>query len=247
MAKRVPVSCLKGFAAALALLALASPAWAGPPYLSDDPQPTDFGHYEIYAFGLGTSGVNGMEGEAGIDFNYGAAPDLQLTAVVPMAYDGEGHKGLGNIELAAKYRFLHQDEDGIDLSVFPRAFLPSASRDVGDQHASFLLPLWAEKDFGAWSLFGGGGCVLNRSGDDRNFCLGGMALTRTVTSDLHLGLEVFRQTADAVDSKASTLLGAGLTYDLSEHYHLLAYWGPSLQNVQQTGRSDWYSALLFTF
>lgn len=231
----------------MAMSWLVLPAEAGPPYLSDDPEPTDYQHFEIYAFGLGTSGTGGTEGETGIDFNYGGAPDLQLTAVVPMAYDGDGHRGLGNIELAAKYRFLHQDEDGIDLSVFPRVFLPSASHNVGDQHAALLLPLWAEKDFGPWSLFGGGGCVFNRSGDDRNFCLGGAAITRAITSDLRLGLELFHQSADAVDGKASTMLGGGLTYDLSEHYHFLAYWGPGLQNVRATGRSDWYTALLFTF
>jgi hypothetical protein len=228
-------------------LALTPPAWAGPPYLSDDPEPTDYQHFEIYAFGLGTSGAGGTEGEAGIDFNYGGAPDLQLTAVIPMAYDADGHRGLGNIELAAKYRFLHQDGDGIDLSVFPRAFLPSASRNVGDQHAALFLPLWAEKDFGPWSLFGGGGCEFNRSGDDRNFCQVGAAITRAVTGELRLGLELFHQSADAVDSKASTMLGAGLTYDISQHYHFLAYWGPGLQNTRETGRSDWYTALLFTF
>src|ERR1700744_5193170 len=113
MTKRFTALSWKGLCPSLVLFVLASPALAGPPYLSDDPEPTDYQHFEIYAFGLGTSGIGGTEGETGIDFNYGGAPDLQLTAVVPMAYDGEGHRGLGNIELAAKYRFLHQDEDGI--------------------------------------------------------------------------------------------------------------------------------------
>ncbi len=78
------------------------PALAGPPYLSDDPEPTDYGHFEIYAFGLGSESDSGWAGESGIDFNYGGAPDLQLTAVVPLAYDEQGHAGLGNVELAAK-------------------------------------------------------------------------------------------------------------------------------------------------
>lgn len=223
-----------------------SATWAGPPYLSDDPEPTDYRHYEIYAFGLGGWSNHIMSGETGIDFNYGGAPDLQLTAVLPLAYDGLGHRGLGNVELAAKYRFLHQDTDGWDVSIFPRIFLPSASHDVGDQHAALLVPLWAEKDFGSWSLFGGGGCVFNRSSDDRNYCLEGIALTRAITSDLRLGVEVFHQSADALGARASTSLGAGLTYDINAHYHLLAYWGPGLQNVRETAGADWYSALLFT-
>lgn len=232
----VIVSCLTGTA-----------AWAGPPYLSDDPQPTDYGHFEIYTFGNGEWSNGSMSGATGIDFNYGGAPDLQLTAVAPLAYDDHGQSGLGNIELAAKYRFLHQNTDGWDVSVFPRIFLPSASHNAGDQHASLLLPLWAQKDFGPWSLFGGGGCVLNRSGDDRNYCLAGAAITRAIIDDLRLGIEIFHQSADALDAKASTSLGAGLTYDINAHYHLLAYWGPGLQNVRETARSNWYSALLFTF
>src|SRR6185437_11979673 len=56
-------------------------AAAGPPFTTDDPEPTDTGHYEIYLFAQGMSGHSGSNGEGGIDFNYGAAPDLQLTAV----------------------------------------------------------------------------------------------------------------------------------------------------------------------
>jgi hypothetical protein len=37
-----------GFAITAALLSL--PALAGPPYITDDPEPTDTGHYEIYFF-----------------------------------------------------------------------------------------------------------------------------------------------------------------------------------------------------
>jgi len=229
------------------LLALIRPALAGPPYLSDDPEPTDYEHFEIYTFGLGTRADAGWAGETGIDFNYGGAPDLQLTAVLPLAYDEAGHTGLGNVELAAKYRFLHQDDDGIDLSVFPRVFLPSASKTVGDQHAALLIPFWAEKDFGKWGIFGGGGCEINRGDDGQDFCLGGIAITREVVEGLRLGLEIFHQGADSNHGRVTTSLGGGVTYDLTANYHLLAYWGPNLQNIHETGQSNFYTALLFTF
>jgi hypothetical protein len=83
------------------------PPGRGPPYLSDDPEPTDYKHFEIYAFSNGTVTRDGTSGEGGIGFNYGGAPNLQLTATVPVAYDiaaaGAAVGGLGNIELAAKY------------------------------------------------------------------------------------------------------------------------------------------------
>jgi hypothetical protein len=71
----------------LLLAAGVGPAMAGPPYQSDDPQPTDFGHFEIYTFDKGTFGRSGSSSASGLDFNYGAAPDLQLTAAVPFGYD----------------------------------------------------------------------------------------------------------------------------------------------------------------
>src|SRR5882757_9218919 len=117
------------------LALLAEPAFAGPPYVSDDPQPTDYKHFEIYTFTNGTTTRDGTAGQSGIDFNYGAAPDLQLTATLPAGFDrpvrGGTNIGLSNIELAAKYRFLHQDAFGLDVSVFPRIFLPAGPNGVG--------------------------------------------------------------------------------------------------------------------
>src|ERR1700728_3780972 len=63
------------------------PALAGPPYLTDDPEPTDYKHFEIYTFSQGMATPDGIAGEGGIDFNYGGAPNLQLTATVPAAYN----------------------------------------------------------------------------------------------------------------------------------------------------------------
>jgi hypothetical protein len=123
-----------------ATLALLRPAFAGPPFVSDDPEPTDYKHFEIYTFNNGTAARDGIGGESEIDFNYGAAPDLQLTATVPAGFDrptgGRTSFGLSNVELAAKYRFLHQDSFGLDVSVFPRVFLPSGSGAVGNGTAS---------------------------------------------------------------------------------------------------------------
>jgi hypothetical protein len=127
---------LRTAALLLALLLPSHIASAGPPYLTDDPEPTDYEHFEIYAFALRTSSKGGTAGESGVDFNYGDAPDLQLTAVVPLALNERGRTGFGNVELAAKYRFLHQDGDGFDVSIFPRVFLPSGSSVVGDDHAA---------------------------------------------------------------------------------------------------------------
>jgi Putative MetA-pathway of phenol degradation len=233
------------------LLLESAPAFAGPPYITDDPEPTDYQHFEIYTFADGTSTHDGRDGETGIDFNYGGAEDLQLTAVVPLAYEpprGQGTvAGVGNIELAAKYRFLREEDFGWDVSAFPRLFLPSLSTKVGDRHASFLLPLWAEKDFGNWATFGGGGCALNNGDGAKNYCLAGWTITRKVLPDLAVGAEIYHQTADTRGGDATTGLGLGIVYDVSENYHLMVSYGPGIQNAPQTDRYAWYAAVLTTF
>ena len=37
-----------------AFLFLSSPASAGPPFITDDPEPTDYQHWELYVFSQGT-------------------------------------------------------------------------------------------------------------------------------------------------------------------------------------------------
>jgi hypothetical protein len=232
-------------------LAAVARAAAGPPYLTDDPEPTDYQHFEIYAFTEGLSAQGGTSGQSGIDFNYGGAPNLQLTATVPSDYalpaDGPATAGPGNVELAAKYRFLTQQNFGLDVAVFPRVILPSLSTNIGEPHASFLLPVWIEKDWGKWSAFGGGGCEFNRGGDSQNFCETGLVITNQVQKDLQVGLEIFHQTADTIGGQDTTSLGAGVRYDLGDHLHLLGYLGRGIQNANETDRLNWYTSVLFTF
>ncbi|MBV9045241.1 MAG: transporter [Alphaproteobacteria bacterium] len=236
---------------ALFAVLIATPVYAGPPYVTDDPEPTPEGGFEVYGFAGGTVTQDGSGGAAGIDFNYGGAKDLQLTFVLPLAFDrprgGPNVTGFGEIELAAKYKFLHQDDFGVDVAFFPRLFLPTASDPaLGDNHPALFLPLFVEKDFGDWSVFGGGGCTINRGSASHDFCEGGIVLTRRVLPDLSLGVELFHDTGAEMGSVHSTGLGFGAIYDLSETWHLMASGGPGLQHAAETNKYTWFVALLLT-
>ncbi len=236
---------------AVAMVLMARPALAGPPYVSDDPEPTDYKHFEIYTFSSGTATRGDIGGASGVDFNYGAAPDLQLTATVPMGFDspaaGGASFGPGNIELAAKYRFLHQDSFGLDVSVFPRVFLPSPTKNIGNNTPSLLLPVWVQKDWsGGWSAFGGGGCVINAHAA-QNFCLAGGVVTYQLLPKLQLGVELSHQTADGSGTPARTSVGLGARYDINDTYHLLGYVRRGIENANETDQYSWYASILFTF
>ena len=236
---------------AVGLIGLATSSLAGPPYQTDDPVPTDYKHYETYVFNQGSSGKDGWSGAYGLDFNYGAAPDLQLTAVLPFEQDfpkhGSQQHGIGNIELAAKFRIAHQEISGWDVAVFPRLFVSSPTRNLGNAYTSFLLPIWIGKRFkDGVGMFGGGGCVYNPGTGNRNFCTAGWVVTKQVLPRLQIGAELVHQTPDAVGGKPSTNLGLGLTYDLNDHYHLLANIGPGLENLGQNPRYSCYTSLQIT-
>jgi hypothetical protein len=228
-----------------ALLA-AWPAAAGPPYVTDDPQPTDRGRWEIYNFVAGSHVAGDTAGEAGLDLNYGAAQDLQLTLVIPAAFDraeGTTHTGMGVVEAAAKLKVLHEDKDGVDLAIFPRLFLATAPARFASRHTNLLLPVWAGKDFGKWSVFGGGGWQLNPGPGQRDFWTGGLAVTRQVTERLNLGAEITHRGRETADGRAFTGLNAGVIYKLTDHWSLLASGGPGVQNARTEGRYDFYVSL----
>jgi hypothetical protein len=156
---------------------------------------------------------------SGIDFNYGAAPDLQLSATIPGAYDlpagSAASFGLGNVELAAKYRFLHQDSFGLDVSVFPRVFLPSPWKSVGTNTASLLLPVWVQKDRSGGCLPSGEAAVSLASAPRRTR---GGVVTYQLIPKLQLGVELFKPPPPP---ERRPRIGA--KYDINGNYHWLGY------------------------
>jgi hypothetical protein len=77
--------------------ATASPAIAGPPYVTDDPEPTDTGHWENYLFVEGTRAGGHFGGPpAGVELNYGAFSDTQLTWSFPLN-PNPGPGGMGAV------------------------------------------------------------------------------------------------------------------------------------------------------
>lgn len=216
---------------------------AGPPYVTDDPQPTDLDHWEVYAFASASRTPGVTDGATGLDLNYGAVRDVQLTATLPMTFERAGGRtdhGVGDVEVAAKVRVAHQDTEGLDVAVFPRLVLPTAK---GPGKVGALLPVWAQKDFGDWSVFGGGGYALNPGADARNYWQGGLAVTRQVNPRLNVGVEMYHRGPDARDSGAYTGLNVGMDYRLAEHWSLIGAAGPGLQNTREGGRYAVYVAL----
>jgi len=213
-----------------AALLTAPPVRAGPPFITDDPEPVDLGHWEVYAFSAGAAGRGDASGVGpSVEVNYGAAPNLQLHVIANIAYDdpagGPAVMGLGDTELGAKYRFITPGKDDWfpQVGVFPLVEIPTgdARRGLGAGYTQVFLPVWVQKDFGKWTTYGGGGYWINPGPGNRNYWFTGWLLQRQVTDKLALGAEVFHQTSSMVGRGDTTGFNLGGVYDFTEHYHLL--------------------------
>jgi hypothetical protein len=152
-------NCHPGFAAP-ALLAvlfcLAGRTQAAPPFLTDDPEPVEYRHWEFYAasqWSIDRSSITGTCPH--FEVNYGAVPNLQLHIITPAAFfrapGGPTEVGMGDIELGAKLRFITETNRHPQAGIFPLVTLPSGSRrrGLGLGVAEATLPVWIQKSFGA--------------------------------------------------------------------------------------------------
>ncbi len=151
--------------------------------------------------------------------------------------------GGGVLEFAAKLKVLHQSAGSWlpDFSVFPRLFFPT-NASFGPVRPNLWLPVWAEKDVGPWSVFGGGGYQINPAPAGRNFWQGGVVVSRVIGERASLGGEIWRQGPDAPSGGGVTTVNLGATWRFTKHWSLIGSAGPSWQDGAGHG-SDFYLAL----
>lgn len=164
--------------------------------------------------------------------------DVQVTVGLPASYshDKAGwHWGAGDLEASVKYRFYRDEAAGVQIAAFPGITLPTAGDGRGAGHVTALLPVWAQKDFSRWSVFGGGGYAINPGAGNRDYWTGGVAITRQFGKRLLVGVEADRQGPDTIDGRASTSLGLGTIFDLPGPLRLLASGGPTFDDGGASG------------
>jgi len=128
------------FGALAILISMATPALAGPPFQTDDPEPIEFRHYEFYTFAAadGTPVETDTLGPA-VEFNWGALPNVHLHIIIPAAAilpannAGPRAFGLGDMELGIKYRFVQETKHRPMIGTFTMFEIPtgSAARGLG--------------------------------------------------------------------------------------------------------------------
>lgn len=222
----------------LALGTVSAKGFGGPPFITDDPEPVDFHHYEFYIASYYFHGYYGTTGTLPhFEFNYGAAPNLQLHIIAPMQFaqgpGGPFQYGYGDTELGVKYRFVQESKNTPMVGVFPLVEAPSGNHNLGlgNGEAQIFLPVWAQKSFGNWTTYGGGGFWHNPGAGNRDYWWGGWEIQNQITKKLAIGGEVFHGTSlPTVDGSPQSGYNVGVMYDFDEGHHLLVSAGRGFQS-----------------
>ncbi len=224
---------------------------AGPPFTTDDPEPVEHRHWEFYLASQDFKTSDGWSGTAPhFEVNYGIIPEVQLHVIAPLAYaapaHGHAHWGYGDMELGIKYRFVQETNWIPQLGTFTMLEVPTgnAAEGLGNGHLQAFLPLWAQKSFGRWTIYGGGGYGINTGAGNRDWGYAGAVLQNQVRTNLLLGGEIYHRTALQVDARSDTAFDLGGVYDFTEHHHLLFSAGRSIIGPTEFQS---YVAYQFTF
>jgi hypothetical protein len=232
------------------LVLAGAPALAGPPFVTDDPEPVEYQHYEINTAMQATYTKDGRAGAwPTIDSNYGAMEGVQLHVGLYASFakgeDESFHYGDGDTEIGVKIRFIDEDDVGWrpQVAIYPITQFATGDADkgLGAGHQRTILPVWVQKSWGDWTSYGGVGYWLNRHEDtDRNFWFMGWVLMRKISEEWSLGGELLHQTADTFADHASTGFNLGGYYNFDETDHLIFTFGRGVQNAAETNTFSYY-------
>ncbi|MBV9576314.1 MAG: transporter [Gammaproteobacteria bacterium] len=222
----------------IALLLSTPLCWAGPPYITDDPEPMNYHQYQFFIFanGVQTPQGTGLNVPA-LEFDYGVIPHLEIGLTIPLTInlpkdpEGASAAGLGDIQAAAKYRFFDETPTHPEVAFAPAYIFPSGNYDRGlsNGRSWTLLPIWLQKTWKKWIVYGGGGIAMNSAASMRNALFGGCVVQHDVTDQWQLGAELFAQGATSTITQSFTLLNIGSIYHINEGWSFLLSAGKNIR------------------
>jgi hypothetical protein len=209
---------------------------AGPPFLTDDPQPVSFKHWEFYISSVNTFHSDNWSGTSPhLEVNYGLIPNLQVHLILPLNYNYTPHQvpsfGYGNTEFGVKYCFISETSDRPQIGIFPILQIPTIKNsEFSNGKTQIFLPVWAQKSWGKLTTYGGTGYCINPGTNAKNWLFAGWEIQYDFSSGLTLGGEVYYHTPDTYGSKSVTAFNIGGSVNFTEKFHLIFSIGHSLAN-----------------
>jgi Putative MetA-pathway of phenol degradation len=211
-------------------------AFAGPPLLTDDTGTPGDKQWEVnIAFTLDKRHTEATYEAPILDFNYGVGDNIQFKYEVPLVVrheQGAGtNGGVGNSVLGVKWRFLDQEREGINMSVYPQFEVnpPTSSADRGlvDEGTNLLLPVQVTKKFGPVWVNGEFGYTLRQHFKDE--WLYGLSSGYEIREKLSIMGEIHGGTTKEF-KQHDVVFNIGTQWDFTKRYGLLASAGRSFRS-----------------
>ena len=146
-------------AVGVSLSTMISPAQAGPPLITNDPDTPGPGTWEINLAATGAANSDQWALDSpDLDINRAVGDRLQLSVHASWAHareQGAWTGGLGDVEFVVRYRFLDEGSRGVAVAVQPlyvRGWSAAARRrGLASKHPEWVLPIQAARAFGAFT------------------------------------------------------------------------------------------------
>jgi hypothetical protein len=223
---------LSGYFALLIL----QPDYAGPPFITDDPEPVKFKHWEFYISSINTFQSIAWNGTSPhFEVNYGLIQNVQVHVLLPINYSyTQAHHpifGYAYSEVGLKYRFIQETDNSPQVGTFPIIEIPTIkNNEFSNGKTQIYIPIWLQKSWGKLTTYGGAGYWINPGTDNKNWIYSGWELQYDFSNLLTLGGEIYYHSADASDNKAVTAFNLGGQINFTEKFHLIFSLGHSLIN-----------------
>lgn len=200
---------------------------AGPPFVTEDPEPPPVGGWEInIPFTLErTPGKTEMDVPL-FDLNYGL-PNLQLKVEFPVKLvhqEREGTTaGAGDLGLGVKWRLLNDEQSKFQFGIYPQltAATGNQARDLGAGGPAFWLPVTAQKSWDKWTLYGNAGYWWQTAAETRNYVFAGTVLEREISARLTLAAELFGNSRTERGGRPDFAFHLGGIWEINPHVNLL--------------------------
>jgi hypothetical protein len=217
---------------------IATGVQAGPPFVTDDPDipPPHSWEINIPLSLEHETGESVIEAPV-LDVNYGLTKNVELMLEFAFLHATTGgsntEHGLSDTGIGVKWRFLEESPRAPQIAVYPQVVIPTGDRrrGLGEGKASYVLPLVAQKSWGAWEVFGNVGGVLQNTPGSRNFWYEGVAVVREVGPHVELGLEEYGNSPTDLDEPSSLGFNAGGIWTVGRSVGVLFSAGHTFRGV----------------
>lgn len=200
---------------------------AGPPFITDDPEPVDYKHWEFYISSIHSSESETFSGTLPhFETNYGLIPNLQVHLLLPFNYNYAIHQkiiyGYAYTEFGIKYRFIRENENIPQIGTFPIIEIPTISnKTFSNNKLQLYIPIWAQKSWNKLTTYGGGGYWFNPGNNNNNWVYMGWEIQYDFSDKLTLGGEIFYHSALTNDESALIGFNIGGLLNFSEKLHFI--------------------------